>query len=477
MQNDKLFLLLRVVRKSDLKEFERFVRGFYPGQRKLHRIIAHLAQFHPLYDSPKVEKPVVIKKLFGKEKTISEKSLSNYYQRIYKYLEEYLAWKELQQSPFEKNCMLLGAFNKLQSEKLFFDLIENTERNLRDRTENDGEDLFYFFRLLLLRYFKYFSSISDKRISKPLSADLEEGILFLEKFYVFMRMRFSCELLSRQNILQEGSSATSLKRPFAVPPESYRHEPFFQLFSKMQELIKDKKKEEFLALKDQLAKGLQGIGKSEQSVILSYLLNHTADCIKKGKLEFIQTAFELYEIGMKHDILISNNYLSSTQFTNIINVAAYLKEFEWLDEFVKNHQQYLRSADQENLIRLTEAQLHFEKAAYGDVIKLLRTVHFENAYFKIRGRALILRSYVEDQEEVNLILDYCRSFKEQLRRDKTFNEKILKSYVNFVELTAALMRTGDKKTLLKRIQDTEYLQYRDWLFSKANTPSSSGRGK
>ncbi|MEO1261056.1 MAG: hypothetical protein AAFZ15_19805 [Bacteroidota bacterium] len=461
MQKDKIFSLLCLLTTAELNDFEKFLRKRYAKNNRLQQVFSYLKKFHPVYDSPVLEKTQIIKKIFKRNK-ITVKSLSNIYHQLMTALEEFLLLKEIDKNSFARNYLFLQVLKKRNASELFLQKIEESKSQLEETKNETGIGIGFLYKKMILHYANYFHSHSDQFLLVNGAEELAHLKNSLDNASEIAHLKYECELHNRHHMLKENTAVTDDAK------KNKENEILKDLYTNTLKLIKQRDDTDFFKVFDLLKKAKDIVHKSEQAIILNYLTNHAVSSIKRGKLTDTEQLFELYAFGLENQILIIDGFISSSRFQNIVNLSSFLGKYEWLNIFVTEYNKNLSNESRDNILKLSDAQIAFERNEYDNVLGILNDVKFENIYFLLRGKSLILRSYVAEEKPTNLILDFTRAFKEQLKRNKFLSEKIKISYLNFLATITKMQADKNKEDLLAYLNKFELLQFKSWLMEIIN---------
>ena len=147
----------------------------------------------------------------------------------------------------------------------------------------------------------------------------------------------------------------------------------------------------------------------------------------------IRDRFEIYQTLLEKGIIFKNGELLPWDYKNIVTLGLRLKEFEWIEGFIKNFNHKLPAKFQENALTYNLANLYFSQKRYDDVIRLLSTVEYKGLYYALDGRWLLLRTYYELQE-MEAMESLVESFRIFLLRNKLLS-KTKQRPVSYTHLT------------------------------------------
>ena len=81
--------------------------------------------------------------------------------------------------------------------------------------------------------------------------------------------------------------------------------------------------------------------RTHKTNFLVHLINFSITNVLVQKEMGYKESFELYKLGVKDQLFIINGRMRDIEFLNIGMIGFGLRELEWTEEFIQNHQQYL----------------------------------------------------------------------------------------------------------------------------------------
>ncbi len=196
-------------------------------------------------------------------------------------------------------------------------------------------------------------------------------------------------------------------------------------------------------------------------------------CIRKinsGNLEYYEQLFNIYKALLEKEIIFINKQLSPSNYKNIATVGLFVKEYDWIENFIIEYSHRLPKAYRNSALTYNLANLYFTKQEYSKVIEQLRQMEYKDAFDSLSSRWLLLKTYYELRE--NDAFDALKdSFSIFIRRNKSLSERNKEKYLNAVRFISKIMRIAytDKKnfeTLLQQLNDTRIIIDKRWLLSK-----------
>jgi len=459
MPNNLLFNLLDIIDKEEMKDFGRYLEGKYSGRKKIHQLHKYLIKSHSKYGVARMRNNRVAKSAFTKP--ITEATLQNRYTELGNILKEYLSFRELEEHEFLKDYLRIRYFEKKNRKDLFSEQIAATQKRinplLNEEENKEGIDGFYFLKSMLLHHLRYFHSNCNTFILDEMNEEVQLALADLNHFNKLLTLYYQTEILNRERILK-----TNL--PFQLESDD-NYKLLYQLYQYKYELLKQPSDSTFQDLRNLLFSNLEKLNNQERSLTLTSLCNFLTNSIKQGNIAHLETLFQLYKDSYDKEFLIVNGQLVSYHYHNIIGVASKLGEDDWLDKFLINYYTCLGHNDQTQFLKLGNAQKKFRAGAYDEATEELKDiVKYENSFYELRAKAIILRCYYMQEKPERFILSYHHSFLTKVGRIIDMNPIFIEGYKNFLSyFIKVYLNKKDKAMLIQQIKSEKNLQCRLWL--------------
>lgn len=471
MNNSKLVFLLRSLNASEFKRLYLYLQSpFFNRNQQVIALYNCLCGYYPAFHSARLDVKVVFDRLFP-DQAFDINRIRKLMSAFTKLVEAYLVALELEQAPIEQKKMLASAFGRRK-------LMAHFEKEMRaliaeiGAASNPGRE--HYNDLQQLNQELFFHPGTDKqRNGKEL---LEQAMQHLDSYYVLTKLQLSAEMRTRENILAEKHSIRFLE---AVMQET-RHSlvpqnPQFQIYLHIIELHQDAPGAASLIPAITLFKKiLPNINLGEKRQILLHLLNHCIRLVNHGDTQHRQELFELYQLGIKHDLLLENEQISEITFSNIVATGTSLKAFDWVRAFIDNYAILLHEKIREDIKALSLAYWHFNKQAYNEAESALLGHRFLDTLNLLKSRCLLIRTYFEhfllDNSSYSFLIDQCDAFDRFIRRQKIISKEKSRAYLNFIKYTKQLAKKMQHKEDISKlgqiIAALEVVSYKEWLLEK-----------
>jgi hypothetical protein len=378
---------------------------------------------------------------------------------------EYLVFKQLQKDPQRKQQLLLQELSDRKCMKAF----EKTYRQEMSALDS-GQQV--DSKALLNRYELYSLKAKEELSRGKRSSDVfEESSLFLDLYFVAKKLQISAEKINLNYILRKEWNDPFLKNILEqVDQGLFGHSPYIRLYRLIiQSLTEPDNEEVFVLLKKEVPELMGRLSASELSDLYQYLLNYCIRKINAGRLVFQKELLAVYQSALEHGALMSNGVLSQWDFKNVVTISLRTGNLDYARHFIHGHKQHLPAAQRPNALAYNLANLHFSEKNYRAAIKQLQKVDLDDVFYRLDARSILLKSFYE-LDDTDALFYHASAFRSFLNRNRTISDQQRKLYLNLINHTLSLSRSGAEKgkldTIKARIAKNPNVADLSWLESK-----------
>ena len=480
MRDSKLVEMLGMFSKGEMKSFEKFVISpYFTAGRSVEGLFNILKKYHPEFDSANIEREKIFKKLFPREK-YNEKKLKNITSSLIKLAEQFMVIDDLKKNPYEFELKLFDHYWKNENLKLFYSTLKSLEKKVDD-LPFDHINAYYYKEKILGNKTGYFLKINRPDKGIPLIAETAEynTLTFLVKFIKAnnykSRIPGTFKAGMDDVLIDTVWKNMDLDTIMAdLREKKYSHLWLLELYYNVSRFSHDiNDVDSFHKAREIYGKNKEKFSRSEKHFILG---DFTAFCIRKfvsGSTDFFRIEFDIAKEFKDENVLIPDDStaLQLLQYRNIVLCAIKVKEYKWLEEFIRDCTPLLRPPYRESMKYFATAKLEFERGNYEKCLENASKVQYDMFTYKLDIKILLLMTYFElalfDQAES--MMDTYRHY---LKNNKEFSAKYLRKFNDFINIYSALFKAGstgnpeDHGYLLKKVEDIKDLPARRWLIEK-----------
>jgi len=468
MYKSKPVQLLKSFSSHDMKDFDKFINSpFFNRNEVLIKLFSLLKKEYPDFEGSGVEREKIYFKLFN-SKDFEESKLRYAFSDLSKLLEKYIMNRELEKDKVKQNLLLLEFYRTNDIEKYFSQVFDDTQKILEQSPAKDSE---YFFGKYLLEQalFNYSSVKRDKSLDQILQ-DVTDN---LDCYYLSKKLKFVCEMFTRQNFLNSEYKTRLLPEIMDyIRSNDFSAFPAIRVYyTALLTLMEEEREEHFKELLELIETHASQFSTEDLRDLYLMGQNYCTKKINQGNEKYLREYFSLTNVLLNKELIYEDGYIIPSTFKNIVTVGLRLEEFEWTENFIYTYKEKLAPKYRENAFIYNLAWLHFFKGEYKKTLRLLSNVEYMDVYYILDSKILLLKTYYE-LEEVDAFFSLIDSFYVYLRRNDLISNYQKTICLNFVKFVKKLMRVklGDRKAatkLIEEVKETKHVASISWLLKKA----------
>lgn len=467
MQKSKLIELLKHFNTKELNRFSEYLASpFFNKDEQLLVFLNYLKKFAPDFESKHLEKEKLIEKGIQGLK-IDEKKLGYMMSDIVKHIEGFIRYQNYFAEEIEGYCHLLSTFNKWETDK-FFDQTLREAKDTLYKYPYRNADFFYKEYLLETEINSYF----DRQKKRAYDESLQKAADHLDLFYLATKLKYSCELINRQKLIQTDYTLRLLKEiSLHLQDHSYDDYPSITIYYQiLMTFLENNDEIYFKKLTTLLDEHSFKFPADEARDMYAYAQNYCIRKINAGETDYSNELFSLYKTCIERELLLVDGFLSPWAFKNIVWVALRVGDVEWTDQFIKTFSKKINPKFRDNAYNYNYACLLFFQNKFGEALRLLNQVEFTDIFYGLSSRTMQIKIYYELNEWIPM-QSAIEAFKVFLRRNKTLSENFKTTYNNFLKFTDKLSRIQKRENnklneLHTKIEETKIVADINWLLQK-----------
>lgn len=473
MHSSKLIDYLKALESSELRKFRKFIASeYYNTNEKVLRLFDFLRKHHPAFDSPRLKKEAVIKKLFPEFKKGAVKKFSYVTSDLFKLLEDFLIEQELREDEVVRQRVYVSALSRRQLLKYTLLQIEKGEEFLEEKKPMDHNHYYEYYRLYEIGHQVDISGRYGR--GEGVFGQLMDS---LDLFYFTCKMKYGLEVIDRERIFNEKSNILMLediiKYTQAAP---FRDNILLKTYDALYRMLNKKDETERTTAYHQLKaiyfENLEVYEMGDKGNIGILLQNYCQRMVKGGKRVFLRELWSLNDQSIRSNIYESLDQGQHFVFFNAIQIGCELEEYEWVKEMLTNFIHVIPEAKQEETKGICFAYLYCCEKKYDEVLELLRDFLFEEFYYVITTKYLTLRVYYEQNDDY-AFFNFTKTLLAYIRRHTQMSEQMKEANLNFVKFAERLFRNKRENKyapddLQIKLNALSNIAYRSWLERKIN---------
>ena len=465
MKKSYLVSVLKTLSKKEIREMRKWLASPSHNQREdVCLLFEYLVKGKHLKEEKYLEKTRIFGRLFPKQQHKDAKMRQTIY-FLTKSLEEFLIYQELLTDKARSQIALARVYRKRKLDRPFLKTIKVIDTIQKELLHRDS----HFHRNeYLIQQEKYTYMEAKKHI---VAMNLQEISDALDITFIADKLRQSCLMLAHQAVYKANYEINLLNAILnLIEQKKLLDIPAIAIYYFIYKATTNFDDETYFQnLKQQINKFQNLFPKPELKDIILMAINY---CIKKmnaGNTFFIKETFDLYKQALKQNILIENNILSRFTYLNIVINGTYLKDFEWVENFIHKYEKYLEERFRHSIVHYSLAKLNFEKGDYNKAMRLFAQVDYNDILIYLSAKSMLIKMYYE-LDEIDALESLLESTRTYIQRKEVMGYH-RENYKNIITYTRKLLRTNlydktAKAKLKKEISAIKPLTEKKWLLEQ-----------
>ncbi len=449
---------------KQLSRFGDFLRSpYFNKNQDCILLFEYLQKYAPHFSHENLAHTTVLQKL-APAKPLTEKTLAQLNAKLWSLAGKFLAVEAFLRDPWEQQMQTTRQFHALNLPKHHKASRAEAE-SLCDKTDLRNAD--YFLKKLVTE--KMALEHGDVH-QLDYNEHLQLAADALDIFYVAEKLRYACDILNYETVLNIRYKLAHIKDILRWAEEpAFEKAPPVRVYYHLVQLLKSPEEPAWFE------RARQAVGQHEQAFppeelrqIYTLLLNFCTLRINRYNDEHFWLQYlDINKLLLKNGLIFDAAILPPWRYTNLVNVGLKVGQPDWVWNFMHNHRKHLPPEHTENVFRYNLAQYHYYQKNYDAAQKALAQVEFTNVVFNITARSLLIKIYWEtDQSE--LLLAYLEATRIFLHRNRTLDTGRKRQMQKFVEITTKLAKTADfdkerLRVLIQQLPPAQETLHRDWL--------------
>lgn len=476
MQQSKLVKAIGRLNAWELRHLDDFVHSpFFNKHGRVSRLFEMLIAAAPDFDQDRFVKADVFAELFDNE-PYDEQRFKDLLSLAMKTLRSFWTFYHLRNDEVATGMALIEEMRDRDWESEFDKACRQVDKLL---TRSDDKLHIVRMKQLALQESRinYLSTRHNRKVEDSLQIFSEH----LDAYYLLAKLKYGVEMANRENVLGQqfdfGLLEPVLEHLGAQAALLDAH-PDLRLYFLIYRFVRHEDHPAFEQFMTSMPQHGKQFSQIERRELYTYAMNFCIQQFNKGHRDYLKTLLELYELALSDDTLMEDGWLSHWNYKNIVSAGLKAGEFVWCADFIERYKPRVEPGERENAYTYNLASLHFEQQDYSEALRLLQHVEFQDVFYHLGSKVMLLKSFYE-LDEGEALSNLCDSFRIYLKRNKTLSEYHYTVNYNLVTFTRKLAdlrrklplinhREGQKKltALRDKITESKQVSQLDWILKK-----------
>ncbi len=469
MESTRIYKVLKLLSIPQLNRFLKFIKSPYHNVNvSIERLAVYIIEY--LKDNKKLEDKEIIWRGLAAKKEFSDLRFRKLCNDLLERLEKFLILENLERNQIQQSNLLLDSIRKNRYEILAEKHISKSSKEISREIDQSSD---YY----LQRYF-YEKTIQNLKSNYEKKVDLKKGKLRsydqlsknLDAFYVIEKLRLATDLQTWKKMYKSDESIDLGVSLNILDQYQFDNIPSVEIYRSMYNLYKDESDtESYFKLKEKAQHNINSFPKDEQREIFDVLVSYCIKWVNKGDMDFHKETLLIYDWGIDQEITLNKGKLSPTSFRNYVVIGLRVGEFDKVEEFIKTNSLLLNDEHKENAVNFNLARVSFYRKNFNEVLEYLNQVNYEDIWYNVNSRTLLLATYYE-LHEWDTLDSNIDTFSTFLRRERSLGDAKRKSYKSFVNYLKKLQNSSYKRSKLLDLQQKiiadKNVTTKQWLLEK-----------
>ncbi|MCW5908636.1 MAG: hypothetical protein KIS94_12310 [Chitinophagales bacterium] len=392
----------------------------------------------------------------------------------------FLACEQWQRNNKAVQRYTLAGFKDMQWVDEFDKAYENELAEL-DQTPEQDIDSFYHRHILTELAANGFSA----KLVRTHKNNLVPVIQTLDEFHALKKLRYLCEVFSRQWMGGNYPKQDVLPLLDILKPYNRPEHPYVYLFIHVYLMLSADTYEEstgpYNVIKQFAEQHSEGVLPKSVLESMGYAINYALRWFNKG----FETAADEYlwwtDLKMKKNVLLEGGKILPISFRNIISLSAISNNNpDWMQRFIERYAPHLPEAHRLTNHAFALGLYAYKCGRYKEAIRQLMIAHAgeETNFNCVIRRWQFMALYNFDSSETETLLNHLDAFEKYMLRHAKQVATVKRLFDKFIHYAQLLIRTSPYdigETLLLTLQAEEYFPGKQWLAEQMYAKSTNVR--
>lgn len=387
--------ILKTLQTLDPATFRRlgdaFASPYFTNSPLLLKLYTLLKKEYPAFDTRKLNKEKIFKALYP-GKPFNDGALRVLVREFARITEDFVVFESLKNDESSHLKMLTRWYGE---HNLYAEFEKSTHTLLAKMEIQPYRDVEYFNDAAGLYASYFFHEGTEKHtLDDQVLTQLMES---MDRSYILFKMRVASEMKNRERILSKQYDIPLLNETIALgAAELLKDNLPFRMYNMLFTMYPESDNPEtFYALKDLFTTEIGKLRPFDQSMMITQLCNYAVLQLNKGNNRFSKELFELYQLAITYNLLLSNGKIEAAVYQNIVSSGCREKELVWTKEFVKEYTPFLDADIRQDCQTMALAMISFNQSEYDQAIQLITKHHFFNVLIQINARTILAKAWFE----------------------------------------------------------------------------------
>ncbi|MBI1184456.1 hypothetical protein GC194_09300 [bacterium] len=468
MKDSKLFEALQTLDKKGFQRFLKFMRSPYIQENQLMLMFCDLLEAeYPDISAENLSRQRISDSVFIGE-PYEDVRVRRLMSEMLKLFDEFVALEKFREDDVYAEINKLAYYREHELGK-HFKAIDTHVRGQMAKKGVYGSEEDYYKSFLLERELNQFLSEKGERKG---TTHVTNASLALDQFFILQKLRYGCMQANYGKVFSQSYQLFLLDEIVSyVGGLDFKSSPLINAYYLALMMFKHPDDSMFFSeLHALLKRDGNKFAFQSQIELYRFVQNYCIGKINKGEKQYRDELLNIYEETLTNKVAFIGGELSHVAFMNIVSLGCSLEKFAWVENFISDYSSFINEKRRASSVAINMALLNWYKKKYSDAVRLLSRVEFEEPFFALNAKSLLLKIYFE-QDEKDVLLSFCESFKMYLTRNNLISKTHINNYMNLIYFTSKLIKIKPTQVekfnkIKNEIIRSKALSNRQWLLEQ-----------
>jgi len=361
--------------------------------------------------------------------------INNFLSYLNQMLEDFLAQEHLREHPAAWDLARLRQSRALGMEDIFRKELRKQQRAWqRIEIATEGE---------FLQRYQCEVEVDQHRLARRQAetTHLLNSMQALDQFYAVAMLKQACQWRNRQNVITAATTdAEQIERYVQQARErgaQHLDQPLIKAYYLILLTLEQSEEPDHYQQLKQILTTLGSLPVDERKVLSQYAQNYCIKQVNRGETAYLSELFDLYQMMLDQGLIYYQGHIQAADVKNIVALGVRLQRFAWTDAFLTRYESRIEPEIRETVLAYNRAYLLHGQGELRAALRLLRDVAFDDVYYGLGARTLMLKIYYElgDHEGLDAQL---QAFEQALRRNRLISAYQRRGHLNLIHFVRKL---------------------------------------
>lgn len=465
MENSLLITALGSLDKKERKQFELWVNSpFYNQRADVSLVYQYLSDC--LWQSQITpDKQVLFQRLYPDD-TYDDHKVRIVMSFLHKLLEQFFQYQILMKDEGQVQLALSQAFHLRKLDKHYQRTMKRLAQHMNTSKRGYAAHFLNSYHYQILQYQH---QAREKRVSNLNFQHINQE---LDRFFIISKLRQACLALSHQAVYRKEYELGMLEEALSYATQAnMKSQTGIAIYYHCYFALSDKEAvPHFEAFKQLLFQEGYQFPPEEQQDLYILGINFCTRRYNAGDETFLSSQLELYQHGLQHGFLLSDGQLSRFTYRNIVTLGLILKEYEWVETFIKDYKIKMERKHREGMYNFCLARLAYSRKQYGKALQSLQQATYRDPLLHLSAKTVIIKIFYE-LGEMDPLEAQLESLKTFLRRRRLVISYHKENYRNMLRYIRQLLEINPyEKQAIDKLENTinqeVIIAEKEWLIEQ-----------